>query len=566
MADKRPNPIQRILALLKFQRTEISAIYFYAILNGLVQLSLPLGIQSIISFVLGGSISTSIVILIILVVAGVFINGLFQVNQMRLIEKIQQQLFVRYSFEFARIIPRLNLKSIDKYYLPELVNRFFDSATLQKGLSKLLLDVPTATIQILFGLLLLSFYHPVFILFGITLVFVVFFMLRYSGNRGLETSIEESNHKYEMAGWLEELARVVTTFKFSKGTSLHLRNTDKIVLNYLHARTSHFKILLFQYWTLVGFKIAITAGMLIVGSLLLVNQQLNIGQFIAAEIIILMVISSVEKLIVSLENVYDVLTAVEKLGKLTDLREESEGAHVLENSGRGMFVQVNDLRFEYLEGAPVLSNLSFSVAPGEKIQLMGSQGSGKSTLIRLLSGAYEPFKGVISLDNASISNYTLDSIRNQTGILLSKQDLFQGSLFENITLGDSDIPFSEINRLAEIIGLKSFIDRTPTGWSLEINPTGDRLPRKIVQKLLLLRALLNQPRLLLLEEPWLGLEVKYAEQIKNYLLYDIPNTTCIIVSNEINFAEKANRVFVIEDGRLLAAGPWREIQSIIKTN
>lgn len=566
MADKRPNPIQRILALLKFQRTEISAIYFYAILNGLVQLSLPLGIQSIISFVLGGSISTSIVILIILVVAGVFINGLFQVNQMRLIEKIQQQLFVRYSFEFARIIPRLNLKSIDKYYLPELVNRFFDSATLQKGLSKLLLDVPTATIQILFGLLLLSFYHPVFILFGITLVFVVFFMLRYSGNRGLETSIEESNHKYEMAGWLEELARVVTTFKFSKGTSLHLRNTDKIVLNYLHARTSHFKILLFQYWTLVGFKIAITAGMLIVGSLLLVNQQLNIGQFIAAEIIILMVISSVEKLIVSLENVYDVLTAVEKLGKLTDLREESEGAHVLENSGRGMFVQVNDLRFEYLEGAPVLSNLSFSVAPGEKIQIMGSQGSGKSTLIRLLSGAYEPFKGVISLDNASISNYTLDSIRNQTGILLSKQDLFQGSLFENITLGDSDIPFSEINRLAEIIGLKSFIDRTPTGWSLEINPTGDRLPRKIVQKLLLLRALLNQPRLLLLEEPWLGLEVKYAEQIKNYLLYDIPNTTCIIVSNEINFAEKANRVFVIEDGRLLAAGPWREIQSIIKTN
>lgn len=566
MADKRPNPIQRILAILKFQRTEISAIYFYAILNGLVQLSLPLGIQSIISFVLGGSISTSIVILIILVVAGVFFTGLFQVNQMRLIEKIQQQLFVRYSFEFARIIPRLNLKSIDKYYLPELVNRFFDTSTLQKGLSKLLLDVPTATIQILFGLLLLSFYHPVFILFGITLVLVVFFMLRYSGNRGLETSIEESNHKYEMAGWLEELARVVTTFKFSKGTSLHLRNTDKIVLNYLHARTSHFKILLFQYWTLVGFKIAITAGMLIVGSLLLVNQQLNIGQFIAAEIIILMVISSVEKLIVSLENVYDVLTSVEKLGKLTDLKEESDGAHALENPGRGMQVQVNDLSFEYQEGVPVLANLNFFVSPGEKIQVMGSHGSGKSTLIRLLSGSYQPFNGVISLDNASISNYTLDSIRNQTGILLSIQELFKGSLLENITLGNTGIQFSEINRLAEIIGLKSFLDRTPAGWALAVNPTGDRLPRKIVQKLLLLRALLNQPRLLLLEEPWLGLEYKYAEQIKKYLLQDIPNTTCIVVSNDTSFAEKANRVIVIEDGQIKADGTWLDIQSIIKTN
>lgn len=197
---------------------------------------------------------------------------------------------------------------------------------------------------------------------------------------------------------------------------------------------------------------------------------------------------------------------------------------------------------------------------------MGSHGSGKSTLIRLLSGSYQPFNGVISLDNASISNYTLDSIRNQTGILLSIQELFKGSLLENITLGNTHIQFSEINRLAEIIGLKSFLDRTPAGWALAVNPTGDRLPRKIVQKLLLLRAMLNQPRLLLLEEPWLGLEYKYAEQIKNYLLQDIPNTTCIIVSNDTSFAEKANRVLVIEDGHIKADGTWRDIQSIIKTN
>ncbi|ULQ54423.1 peptidase domain-containing ABC transporter [Flavihumibacter fluvii] len=566
MADKRPNPIQRILAILKFQRTEISSIYFYAILNGLVQLSLPLGIQSIISFVLGGSISTSIIILIILVVAGVFFTGLFQVNQMRMIEKVQQQLFVRYSFEYAWKIPRLNLKSIDKYYLPELVNRFFDTVTLQKGLAKLLLDIPSATIQILFGLLLLSFYHPVFILFGLTLVLLLFFILRYSGNRGLDTSIEESNYKYEMAGWLEELARVVTTFKFSKGSSLHLQNSDKTVFNYLSARTRHFKILLFQYWTLVGFKIAITASMLIVGSLLLVNQQLNIGQFIAAEIIILMVISSVEKLIINLDNVYDVLTAVEKLGKVTDLAEELEGKLALEDTGKGMSIQVNELSFEYQEGYPVLSNLNFSIAPGEKIQVMGSHGSGKSTLIRLLSGSYQPFKGVISLDNISINNYTLDSIRQQTGILLSNQELFKGSLLENITLGNQSIPYTEINRLAEILGLKDFFDRTPAGLSLAINPTGDRLPRKIVQKLLLLRALVNAPRLLLLEEPWLGLEMKYAQQIKNYLLHEIPNTTVIIISNDIHFAEFASRVIIIEDGNLKAAGKWQEVQPIIKIN
>ena len=95
MAKHQLNPVRKILKILRFQKKDITAIYFYAILNGLVQLSLPLGIQSIVSFVLGGAISTSIVVLIILVVVGVFLNGLFQVNQMKMIEKIEQQIFVR---------------------------------------------------------------------------------------------------------------------------------------------------------------------------------------------------------------------------------------------------------------------------------------------------------------------------------------------------------------------------------------------------------------------------------------------------------------------------------------
>ena len=130
------NSVRRILELLRFERKEITAIYLYAILNGIIQLSLPLGIQSIISFVMGGALSTSLVLLITLVVLGVFVTGWMQVNQMKIIEKIQQQLFVRYSFLYAYTLPKLNLKSADQYFLPELVNRFFDTVSLQKGLSK----------------------------------------------------------------------------------------------------------------------------------------------------------------------------------------------------------------------------------------------------------------------------------------------------------------------------------------------------------------------------------------------------------------------------------------------
>jgi ABC-type bacteriocin/lantibiotic exporter with double-glycine peptidase domain len=172
MAESKISTLQKFFNILKYEKSEISSIYFFAILSGLVNLSLPLGIQSIISFVLGGTISTSMVILIVVVIVGVFVGGLLQVNQKKIIEKIQQQLFVRYAFQYAYTIPKLNMQEVDNYYLPELTNRFFDTVSLQKGITKLLLDMPVATIQIVFGLILLSFYHPVFIFFGLLLLLV----------------------------------------------------------------------------------------------------------------------------------------------------------------------------------------------------------------------------------------------------------------------------------------------------------------------------------------------------------------------------------------------------------
>jgi ABC-type bacteriocin/lantibiotic exporter with double-glycine peptidase domain len=321
----KKRPSARILHLLKLDRSEISAIYFYAIMNGLIQLSLPVGIQAIIGYVLGASMRASLVVLIALVVMGVLIAGIMQVNQMKIIEKIQQKLFVRYSFAFANHIPNLDMKKNDSVYLPELVNRFFDIPVLQKGLSKVLLDIPTAIIQIIFGLILLCFYHPAFILFGIVLVTILILILQFTGGRGLETSLQKSKYKYKVAAWLEEMARILISVKLSKSYDMHLKKADDEVTNYLDARNNHFKVLLFQFNVLVVFKTIITAAMLIVGTMLMVNQQLTVGQFIAAEIVILLVLNSVEKLIINLGSIYDTLTAVEKLAELTDKPIETEG-------------------------------------------------------------------------------------------------------------------------------------------------------------------------------------------------------------------------------------------------
>lgn len=559
------NPVRRIMQVIRLEKNEITSVYFYAILNGVIQLSLPLGIQSIISFVLGGSISTSLVIMIILVVLGVFINGLLQVNQMKLIEKVQQKIFVRYSFEFAERIPRINLPSIDRYYMPELVNRFFDTVALQKGISKLLLDIPAATIQIIFGLLLLSFYHPVFIFFGLILILIIYLILRFTSAKGMESSLRESDYKYGVAGWLEEMARVIKSFKFSRNTSLNIQKTDKLVTGYLTHRTIHFKVLQWQYWSLISFKVAITAAMLIVGSVLLVNQQLNIGQFIAAEIIIITVINSIEKIIVNLDTVYDVLTSVEKLGKITDKPLEEDGTIELPAEDNGLAVEMNNVQFGYDEEAlPVLSNINFNIDSNEKVCIMGATGSGKSTLLRLISGVYNNFHGNIFINGIQIFNYKLDSLRMQTGIFLSQQDIFQGTLLENITMGNNSILPQHVIRLAEKVGLKAFFAELNDGLNTNIDPAGKKLSRNIVQKILLLRALVNHPRLVLLEEPFDGISEAARNSVINYLLNETNRQTILISCNDEAFASRCDKVIYLEKGKVKAAGKWNEIKSTVK--
>lgn len=511
-------------------------------------MSLPLGIQSIISFVLGGAISTSLVLLVIVVILGVFLYGLLQVNQMKIIEKIEQRLFVRYSFQYAHIIPNLSSKEIDGYYLPELVNRFFDTVSLQKGIAKILLDMPAATIQILFGLILLSFYHPVFIFFGVLLLSILYLILRTTGNKGLETSIEESNYKYKVAGFLQELARVITTFKFSRNRELHIRKTDDYVNGYLNARTAHFRILLFQYWTLIIFKVLIVSAMLIIGGYLLVNQQLNIGQFIAAEIVILMVLGSVEKLIVNLDKVYDVLTSIDKINKVTDKPTERWGEVPFEGITAPLKISLKDVSFGYARDKEVLHKVSLDLSAGEKVCIMGRENSGKSTLLRLLTGAFKEYGGSIMINGVPLGNYDVRTLRTNTGILVQMQDIFHGTLRENICTGDASITHFEMNELAEMVGLKPFIDQHAEGYELMLYPAGQHLSARVIKMILLMRALIHKPAILLLEEPWLGLEDENASKIQDYLLDYPADKVVVVVSNDEEFAARCHKVIEMEKG------------------
>lgn len=548
-------PLNRLLNLLSVDRRDVGYVYLYAAFSGLINLSLPLGIQAIINLITGGQISTSWGVLIGFVIAGIALAGGLQIFQLRIIENLQQRIFARASFEFSYRIPRIKLESLDNYYAPELVNRFFDTLSVQKGFSKILVDFSTSTLQIVFGLILLSFYHPFFVFFGIVLAFLIYLLFRLTGPAGMKTSLQESKEKYKVAHWLEEVARTMKTFKLAGNSELPMEKTDKFVSEYLSARKDHFRILIWQFINIVGFKTAVSAGLLILGSLLVLDQQINIGQFVAAEIIIILVINSVEKLILSMETVYDVLTALEKLGNVTDLPLESEEGIETEIDAQkgGMDLQVRNLTYQFPDAKePILKNVNLNVENGEKICIAGFNGSGKTTLLHLVTGLYEPQRGTILYDGIPFGNLRIASVRSCIGKGLVQEEIFQGTIEENIRLGRPNTNREEMIQVAKDLDFFDYIQNLPRSFGSQIDPEGRIVPRSVARKILLARSLVIRPRLLVVEDVFGGLESGDRHHLIEYITSKEKPWTLLTISNDYAFAKECDRTIIMKEGTIIA--------------
>ncbi|MBD3861921.1 peptidase domain-containing ABC transporter [Olleya marilimosa] len=543
---------QRFISLLKLDKKDVRQVFFYAIFAGLVNLSLPLGIQAIINLLQAAQVSTSWIVLVILVTLGVVFVGVLQLMQIRIIENIQQKIFTRASFEFAYRFPKMKMSELNGYYPPELANRFFDTINVQKGIAKVMIDFPAAVLQIVFGLMLLSFYHPFFIIYGALLLILIYVVFKFTAEKGLRTSIDESNHKYKVAHWLQEIARSIVSFKLSGKTSLALNKNDKLVTNYLEARESHFKILVVQFIQLIGFKVLVTAGLLMIGGALVLNQQMNIGQFVAAEIIILLVINSVEKLILGLETFYDVLTSIEKLGKVVDKELESQDGEILNVKHNDFNIELDNVSYSVKDRKkPILQDVSLKINAKDRILIQGNSGSGKSSLLKLIAGVISPTDGSVYVCDKSLTSLNINSYRQHIGQTLVEETPFEGTLLQNITFGDTDITSQQLDWAIQNVGLKDFVKQLPNGLNTMIYPEGKGVSFTVSKKIMLARSIVKNPKLLMLKEPLDQFEAKEAQQLVDFLSQPEHPWTLVVVSQNNIWKPKLNKLIILDKGQII---------------
>lgn len=556
MTEGKESVLARAWNMLIPDRVEIRNIYIFAIFSGIISLGLPLGIQMIINFIQLGQLSASWFLLVGLVVAAIGFSGVMNILQLRITENLQQRIFTRSAFEFAFRIPKIKLEALRNFYHPEINARFFDTLTIQKAISKLLIDFMAASLQIIFGLGLLAFYHSFFIFFGVGLLILLYIIIRFTSKTGYETSLKESSHKYKIVNWLNEI-NIARASVRNAGTNFHLTVVDEKLNGYINARKNHFRILVQQYGYLILFKILIALCLLIVGGLLVVNQEMNIGQFVASEIIIVLVLSSVEKIVLNLDLVYDVLTSIEKIGQVTDLPiEERKGNHLFVCSENGVRIEVKGLNFQMDETTiPALTDFSMIAEPGQKLSIVSDSSLSSNSLFLILLGHLNKYSGTIFLDNQPLDNLDQNDMLKYTGAVLAEDKLLFGSVKENILFGRTDFHLMDVIEICRLLGIDKSIEQLKDKYETLINPDYLVIPYDVERKILLARVLLTKPKLLLLENLSSGMNSKQLESLLS-TIRSINDCTLLIASQNPKIHQISDLIIEIEKGQIVYNGSY----------
>jgi ATP-binding cassette subfamily B protein len=222
-------------------------------------------------------------------------------------------------------------------------------------------------------------------------------------------------------------------------------------------------------------------------------------------------------------------------------------------------VEFDNVSFRYFGGKPVLDRVTFTAEPGQQVALLGRTGSGKSTIINLIPRFYDPTEGVIRIDGTDLRQVTLESLRSQIGTVLQETNLFSGTIRENIAFGRSDAPMAEITAAAEAAAAHEFIQQFPQGYDTPVGERGVTLSGGQRQRLAIARALLLDPRILILDDSTSSVDLETEWRIQQALVRLMQGRTSFVIAQRISTVLNADQILVLDEAAIVARGRHEEL-------
>ena len=533
--------------LFRLERRILALIFSYSLAIGLFSLIVPLTVQELVNTFAFAIQPITIVTLAGVMVAGLLFVGAFRALQFYAVEVLERRIFARVALGMAQQLPHLQFLG----FKPRYANYFMETVFMQRALSVLLVDLINVIVGGAVGMTILVFYHPYFLLYNALLLAgftVVFFLMSHGG---LKATIDMSQAKYETLHWLQEISYNLLHFKATDSQALLMQRTDELVHSYVETRQTRFGVLIRQYLGSVGWQAVAHSGLLATAGWLLSIGQLTLGQLVAAEVVVSGLLLSFDAVVKRMGHIYYFLTGLNELDFLFSLPKDQASATLSvplpDPTIHGIRVTCKDLAVIHPGMPPIFEQFNLEITPGEKIGVYASTTTAKTALARVLAGLETPTGGVLRYNGVDLRHLDLQAINRCRGFMIDSQlTLFEGTIEDNIVLGRSYIPYSDVRWALRFTELEEDVDALPQGLKTHIRAPGKILAPTHIIRILLARAILARPQILIFDGIIHNMQPTMRETVLRRICSKDEPWSVIFVSNDPNLTPHVDRRIILD--------------------
>ncbi len=534
-----PDFMRFVKTILRGDKPLILTMMVYGVAISLLSLATPISVQLLISSVSFTAMLQPILVLGAILFLMVALYGVVSVLQFYVTEIFQRRFFARMGYEVGMSLLDAEHKTFEEANQTEMVNRFFETVTIQKTIPKLFGKTFTILLQSFAGLILIACYHPFFLMFSLGIPLAIFLIWKCFTAQAISHSIIESRRKYDLVGWLEDIARNHLIFKSQQGREYAKFKIDLLTGLYLKERKLHFRNLFSQVSLVFVLYALSTALLLVLGGWLVLRNQLSLGQLVASELVISVILYNISGLGRDFENFYDLIASSEKLSQFHNIvRENCGGDNVPQQIEEINFDQVS---YRYLDHE---YRFNFRFTSNKKYLILTNGYSTKKIITEMLLGFRTAISGIISLNQGDINNFDKYQLRSRIAVI-DNSPLLEGTVREYLTFNHENISDNQVMMILENLEIADLILASKEGLDLRIIPSGWPFSESEIILLKVARALIFQPQIIIADEVLDMLEPKIRQKVLHNLTKE-NQSTFLYFSHRYDDSEKFDQKILVE--------------------